>query len=506
MREDDRNEERLGSHKKYGKGSRKKASFAWRILPLLQLILTVVLAVQVYMLNMLTVQYLGIAAVALVVLAVIPWILTSLRSRASRIIGTVIALIATALLALGNYYLYQTSNTLEEITGTTTVTQTEEVVIVVLDKSEFESLTDLDGKTVGIQSVLDRDNTDQALEQLNSNLDNGVETTEYTGMGDMVQALYDEEVSAILFSESYRDMITDEYETFDTDTRILDTYTYETVVEVTSEGSDKEVDSEPFIVYFSGIDTYGSVAAKSRSDVNIMAVVNPQTKQILLVTTPRDYYVCLPFGDDCMDKLTHAGIYGIDCSIETLENLYGIDIDYYVRMNFTGFVDIVDALGGVSVYSSQSFSTSSGYSFSEGYNTVDGTAALAFVRERKAFAEGDNQRGKNQMAMITAIIEKIASPSILSSYSSLLSSLEGSFTTDMSSDNIASLVKMQLADNADWTVQSYAVSGTGSRASTYSMGSTQLYVTLQDEESIATAQELIAMVQNGETIDESLVE
>jgi LCP family protein required for cell wall assembly len=233
-------------------------------------------------------------------------------------------------------------------------------------------------------------------------------------------------------------------------------------------------------------------------------VINPTSKQILLVTTPRDYYVQLPVVGNAYDKLTHAGIYGINASIETLEQLYGIDISYYVRMNFTGFMNIVDALGGVDVYSSKNFTGEVyGYHFDEGYNHVDGRQALSFVRERHSFADGDFQRQRNQMEMIKAIVKKIASPSILTTYTALLSSLADSFATDMPADKIGELVKMQLADGGDWNIQSYGVSGKGARRSTFSMGSRSLYVALQDPDSVAHAKELIDRVFAGDKLTDA---
>ena len=185
------------------------------------------------------------------------------------------------------------------------------------------------------------------------------------------------------------------------------------------------ITQEPFVVYLSGVDTRGELTENARSDVNILAVVNPVTKRVALVNTPRDYYVDLA-GTDSKDKLTHAGLYGVETSMETLGNLYGIEVDHYVRINFAGFMDIVDALGGVDVYSDYTFTSvgSPGYydptDFVEGWNHLDGPAALAFARERHAFATGDIQRGINQMKVINAMLEKIKSPALLTSYSRLL--------------------------------------------------------------------------------------
>ncbi|MCD8124777.1 MAG: LCP family protein [Lachnospiraceae bacterium] len=473
---------------------------------LLQIAVSVIMCLEVYQLGLLPDRYLGVVILVLLLMAGIEIGLILQHSRAAYAIAGVFAVCFTFCLSMGTVYARKTDETLQSISATTTTTQLDEVLVTVLADSGIDSLDELAGRVVGIQASLDRDNTDTTIESLSSQLDDNLTVEEYNGIADMVQALYDGGCEAIVYNEAYQEMITDSFETFEEDVVILNTYTYTTTVEVEADTDNIrenfELEEEPFIVYLSGIDKAGDVSVTSRSDVNILAVVNPATRQILLVTTPRDYYVSLPFEGDCMDKLTHAGIYGIDCSIETLENLYEISVDYYLRVNFTGFVDIVDALGGVSVYSEQAFTSEVGnYDFVVGYNEVDGDMALGFVRERHSFTDGDYQRARNQMAMIEAIVEKATSPSILTSYTSVLESLEGSFTTDMTTDDIATLVKMCLEDDSAWNIETYSVTGTSARMSTYSMGSQQLYVILQDEESIAEAQDLIQRVWDGEIID-----
>ena len=268
--------------------------------------------------------------------------------------------------------------------------------------------------------------------------------------------------------------------------------------------SNVDVAEEPFTIYVSGNDSYGEVTLEEgRSDVNILLTVNPNTRQILMTTTPRDYYVELPFGEGCWDKLTHAGNYGIDCSMQTLERLYDVEIDYYLRVNFSGFESIVDALGGVEVYSDYAFtSLHSGYYFDVGYNSVDGAEALAFVRERYAFEEGDVQRGKNQMAMIRAIMDKATSPAVISGYLSLMDSVSDSFITNMPKGSISDLVKMQLNEGGSWNIVSNSVNGYVSEAYTYSDSSRLLSVMMQDEASVQHASELIEKCENGEVLSD----
>ena len=266
----------------------------------------------------------------------------------------------------------------------------------------------------------------------------------------------------------------------------------------------KKITKEPFVVYLSGVDTRGDLTDKARSDVNIIAAVNPVTKQVVLINTPRDYYVDLA-GTNSKDKLTHAGLYGVQTSMDTLGNLYGVDVQHYIRINFAGFINIVDALGGVDVYSDQAFTSvgSPGYydptTFVEGWNHLDGKAALAFARERHAFKTGDVQRGINQMKVIDAMLNKIKSPALLMGFSKIMDSAADCFVTSLSQNQISALVRMQLSDFAEWNIESYTVTGSsGSSTKCYSAKGQKLYVMKPDENSVAKAKEMIAAVLGGE--------
>lgn len=281
-----------------------------------------------------------------------------------------------------------------------------------------------------------------------------------------------------------------------------------TAGEVTGPEAHK-VTIEPFVVYLSGVDTRGELTENARSDVNILAVVNPETKQVALINTPRDYYVDLA-GTSSKDKLTHAGMYGVHTSMDTLGNLYGVEVDHFVRINFAGFIRIVDAIGGVDVYSDQAFTSvgSPGYydptTFAEGWNHLDGKAALAFARERHAFATGDIQRGINQMKVIDAMLQKIKSPTLLMSFSKLMDVVSDCFVTSFSQAQISALVRMQLADFAEWQIQSYTVTGTsGSSTHCYSAQGQKLYIMKPDEASVNEARALAASVLGGQPAADS---
>ena len=265
-----------------------------------------------------------------------------------------------------------------------------------------------------------------------------------------------------------------------------------------------KITKEPFVIYLSGVDTRGELTENARSDVNILAAVNPVTKRVALINTPRDYYVDLA-GTDSKDKLTHAGLYGVETSMATLGNLYGVNVDHYIRINFAGFISIIDALGGVDVYSDQAFTSvgSPGYydptTFAEGWNHLDGKSALAFARERHAFASGDIQRGINQMKVIDAMMNKLKSPTVLMSFSKLMDAVSDCFVTSLSQEQISALVRMQLASLSDWDIQSCTVTGTSGKSSQcYSAKGQSLYVMKPDENSVNQAKELIASVLGGE--------
>ena len=265
-----------------------------------------------------------------------------------------------------------------------------------------------------------------------------------------------------------------------------------------------QITKEPFVVYLSGVDTRGELTENARSDVNILAVVNPVTKRVALINTPRDYYVDLA-GTDSKDKLTHAGLYGVETSMQTLGSLYGINVDHYVRINFAGFMSIVDALGGVDVYSDYAFTSvgSPGYydptTFVEGWNHLDGKAALAFARERHAFASGDIQRGIDQMKVIDAMLNKVKSPALLMGFSKIMDAAADCFVTSFSQDQISALVRMQLSDFAEWDIESYTVTGSSSYSTKcYSAKGQKLYVMKPDDASVNKAKEMIASVLGGE--------
>ena len=262
-----------------------------------------------------------------------------------------------------------------------------------------------------------------------------------------------------------------------------------------------DVENRVYTLYISGSDTRQGLNTVGRSDVNILATINTETRQILLVTTPRDYYVPLPVSGGIPDKLTHAGIYGVNVSIGTLEMLYDTDIDYYFRLNFSGFTGIVDALGGITVDNDVAF-TKGNYTYPVGKVQMDGKMALTFARERYSFVDGDIQRGKNQLKVISAIIDKALSPDILVRYNSIMDSIKDCFEMDVPYDDIAALVRHQLSDNGSWNVVQCSVTGTGDSQIPYSM-SDYAYVMRPDYNTVNKAKELMQAVKDGKTLSKT---
>ena len=459
--------------------------------------------------GMLSNLYLIILMVVLIVLNAVSVIvqLPLRRNKAGKLIMGIVSLLLSGAMLYGVVAVNSVQSALSKIVGK--MTETEITEVRVMNDNPATSMGDTKGYTFGYIADADTKNTQSILDEISKSFGT-IKSKEYSSMTALADALYDDEVDAILINQGYVDLLTekDGYTDFRDQTRVL--YTYTTTHEVDPIVPNTSITKEPFVVYCSGIDArVDDISAKSRSDVNILAVVNPTTKQILLVNTPRDYYLPLARNGE-MDKLTHAGLYGIDESMKVLGNLYGVQADYYVRVNFAGLVKIVDALGGVDIESDANFTcvpmetpdgngdyTYQKYSFTKGINTVKGSQALAFARERKAFADGDNRRGQHQMTVIKAIVNKACSSAVLTKYQELLKAASDAFITNMPYADISSLVQMQLGDMADWNITTYAVSGEGSTEYCYALGD-KAWVMIKDSSKVNTAKNMIQQVINGE--------
>ena len=451
-----------------------------------------------------------LAALALMV-ALVTLLIWNPRRKGRCITGAVLSILFSAVMILGIAYINKGLSTAKEIT--TPVEETASVGIYVRadDINDFSQVAAT--YRYGILSQQDRENTDDAIKQLDKEYDVTITPQEYDGLPLLIDAILNSDVDAIILNSAYLDLLPEMEGYEDAANQLKEvtiTHVKRQVVEAQLDpdaanrlqGNTKETDTSDdsqegniFTVFISGIDSRSGLIEKSRSDVNILASINTATHKVVLISTPRDYYVPLSISGGAKDKLTHAGIYGIDVCMDTMAMLYDVNVDYYFRVNFSGFEDIIDALGGVTVYSDQAFSTSD-YSFVQGDNQMDGAKALSFVRERHAFASGDRQRGKNQMALIQAVIKKALSPELLMNYNSLMDSLSGSFETSVPYDLISSIIRDQLSDGGSWDISSYSVDGTGDSQVPYSM-SQKAYVMVPDQSTVDTAKQMIRDVYEG---------
>lgn len=411
-----------------------------------------------------------------------------------RIITMIISLIILIVLLFISFNILKTNSILGNMNLNY---KTHNYSVLVLKDSGYSDISELDGKKLGYYDNK-LDEPKEILFKIKEKI--SVDSVLYSDLDETVDALMNKEVEMIVLEESYIKML-DEENNFSSLVKSI--YNFKIKIEVKDVSKDIDVTSEPFNIYLSGIDTFGEVSSVSRSDVNIVITVNPKTHQVLLTSIPRDTYVQLSGTTGYKDKLTHAGIYGVEKSISTIEELLDIEINYYFKVNFTSVIDIVDTLGGVNVYSEYGFTSMDGYNYKKGYNYVNGEQALSFVRERKAFSLGDIQRGKNQQAMIEALIRKCISPSIINKYSSLLDSIDGKFATNMPVSRIMDFIKMQLDGNYNWTVTSNYISGEAEYNYTYSYPTQKLYVMIPDDDSILNAKELIDKVEAGNKLESS---
>ena len=368
--------------------------------------------------------------------------------------------------------------------------------VVALKDKNYKSIKDIDGMELGVYDGA-TNTKNKAINKLSKKIN--FTEKDYKDSLEMTEDVINEKTSAMLIEEGYFDSAMEANEDKNYKEKLSIIYKFSFMIKVNDITKEAKVTTEPFAVYISGIDTYGEISSVSRSDVNILAVINPKTKEVLLVSTPRDYYVMLG-NTDSYDKLTHAGLFGIETSVKTIENLYDVNVNYYFKVNFTSVVDIIDVLDGIDVNSEYAFTSYSGYPIKRGKNHMDGKTALDFARTRKIFTAGDRVRGMNQLAVINGVIDKALSKSIIIKYSSLLSSVKNKFQTNLSTNNIKKLIKMQLSDNAAWNINTISVGGSDANKRTYSYPNQELYAMIPDENQVNKVKDYIKKLYNGEKL------
>lgn len=477
---------------------------------ILMLAVSLVLYFRVVSSRFLTSKYLLLIMVVLIVVNAIHVFvqLPLRRNKLGKLICGAVSLVLTAVMIWSMISVGSLQSALARITGK--VVESDVIVVAVQVNDPAQELSDTAGYTYGYTDSVDKENSVAMLEHLHDKLGEFPTQISDSTVG-VIQSLLQGNVQAIFINNGFLEILKEQEDYSDISSRIRVIYEYTITREIDVPASNIKI-TEPFIIYCNGIDARSSdITARANSDVNILAVVNPSSHEILLLNTPRDYYVALHMNGE-KDKLTHAGAYSIEESMNTLADLYNVSIPYYVRINFYGLVGIVDALGGVDVESPQAFTTNTmeiptadgnsleqrSYSFPAGPVHLTGREALAFARERYAFADGDNQRGKNQMTVIRGIVDKITSPAILSNYQDLLKAFSDCFVTNISYNDVTALVKAQQKNMQGWHVTTYAVSGYPDSSICYSYPKYPLYVTRPDYDSVETAKTLIGQVMSGE--------
>ena len=479
------------------------------ILSILLVVASFYLLYQLIKINVLPTKLLFLITIVFVLLDAIFALLLCYYTRAvvSKIICVVITLVLIFGSCMGGYYISKTGSLLTNITNVTKHAKNT-VSVVVKQSSDIKNKSQLNGLSVGTLRTIGAQGSSKALKELSKD---GIvmNQSEYDSLSAMLEAFYNGEVDSIIINESSRSQILDmeSYADFDNNTRVV----YQTSYKV--ENTDKanavsDITSKPFNVLISGSDTRGGFDENGRSDVIMVATVNPKTSTILLTSVPRDYYVttACDAADGCMqgalDKITHTGIHGTNSSKRTVEQLLGVEINYTFKVGFDTVTDLVDALGGVDVYVEPGYAvTTSTFSVHEGTNHLDGEHALAYARERYSYTEGDRQRTKNQQQVLMGIVNEATKPSVITKYASIMDAMANTFSTTMSNEEISDLIKYQINNNPKWKMEQYMVDGTGDTLMCAELGDAAS-VMVPDQSTVKMAKDKINAVLAGKSADD----
>ncbi|HFR3482863.1 TPA: LCP family protein [Streptococcus suis] len=445
--------------------------------------------VTMYRYNILDFRYLNyIVTLLLVGVAVLAGLL--MWRKKARIFPALLLVFSLVITSVGIYGMQEVVKFSTRLNSNSTFSEYEMSILVPAnsDITDVRQLT-----SILAPAEYDQDNITALLDDISKMESTQLATSPATSYLTAYQSMLNGESQAMVFNGVFTNILENEDPGFSSKVKKI----YSFKVTQTVETATKQVSGDSFNIYISGIDAYGPISTVSRSDVNIIMTVNRATHKILLTTTPRDSYVAIADGgQNQYDKLTHAGIYGVNASVHTLENLYGIDISNYVRLNFISFLQLIDLVGGIDVYNDQEFTSLHGnYHFPVGQVHLNSDQALGFVRERYSLTGGDNDRGKNQEKVIAALIKKMSTPENLKNYQAILSGLEGSIQTDLSLETIMSLVNTQLESGTQFIVESQALTGTGrSDLSSYAMPGSQLYMMEINQDSLEQSKAAIQSV------------
>ena len=471
---------------------------------ILQAITSIVLMIMVVRLGLVPTKYLIILGLVLVALelGMYVWLQPyklrhhhDKKGKTRYLIGKIVSLGLSVLMVVGSLAVSKGNKSIDEMFNG----NKEEITysVVVLKNSSYKKLSDLNGKSIGIQPNVDTTNQNYILKEIAKKVT--LSPTEYLNYQAVAQGLVNHSVECILLNEAYRTALAEYDSDFSKDTKVIWKYTLTQNLKPQTKSTNA---AGTFIVYISGIDAYGTASTVSRSDVNMIVTVNTNTHNILMTSIPRDYYVPLA-NSGKEDKLTHSGLFGVENTVKTVENFMDIDIDYYARLNFTTLTELVDAIGGIDVYSDKDIKLLHGRELHEGVNHMDGATALAFARERYGYESGDYHRVQNQQDVLTAIIKKMLSPTLLTNYTKILDAAGGSFTTNMPADKMKEIASEQLSTNASWNFSSRIMEGTGKMMTGgYMMPNTKLYYTIPNENSVKQNKQYIKEVLSNDTINQ----
>ena len=478
-------------------------------LSILLVVASFYLLYQLIKINVLPTKLLFLITIVFVLLDAIFALLLCYYTRAfvSKIICVVITLVLIFGSCIGGYYISKTGSLLTNITNVTKHAKNT-VSVVVKQSSDIKNKSQLNGLSVGTLRTIGTQGSSKALKELSKD---GIvmNQSEYDSLSSMLEAFYNGEVDSIIINESSRSQILDmeSYADFDNNTRVV----YQTSYKV--ENTDKanavtDITSKPFNVLISGSDTRGGFDKNGRSDVIMVATINPKTSTILLTSVPRDFYVttACDAADGCMqgtlDKITHTGIHGTNTTKRTVEQLLGVEINYTFKVGFDTVTDLVDALGGVDVYVEPGYAVStSTFSVHEGVNHLDGQHALAYARERYSYTEGDRQRTKNQQQVLMGIVNEATKPSVITKYASIMDAMANTFSTTMSNEEISDLIKHQINNNPKWKMEQYMVDGTGDTLMCAELGDAAS-VMVPDQSTVKIAKDKINAILAGKSADD----
>lgn len=467
------------------KKKNKKLTLIAKVIGIISLIIIIIFSFMLVKLNMIPNKYLAPLFIILILIYLIMLFFAFNKKVKSslKITAIVIFIIFAVVGGLGSKYLYTTFDFLSVLDKD--IFQKERFSVKVLETSDYNKLEELNNKNLGIYKST---NSEKASDELSKKIE--FTKVEYTNLENMFNDLTDGKISGVIMNGAAEKLLKDELSDLEINLKTI--YEFKVSIDQVDIVKVVNVTNTPFNVYIAGGDGFGSIDAIFNTDVNMVATIDPVNRKVLLTSIPRDYYVNLVLqGEEAYDKLTHAGYYGIEESVKSVEKLLNTDINYYVKVNFSTIEGIVDAIGGVDVYSDYDFYERAfrKYHYTVGYNHLNGEQALAFARERKSFAEGDIQRVKNQQKVVEAIIKKVtSSTALISNYDQILNSISDNMDTNISSKDISKLVKMQLNDMRGWSVESINLTGTGQMGPTYTFPTLNLYTMLPNEDSVNEAQ------------------